>query len=126
MPRKTVNQRLRKVNIRLAGISRRLGYLSGRVFFRVLITGEEVELPITDFRDRGISANNTKAGIEMQAHRFSLQVSRDWVDEFRSIPGEYWIEYEGSRLKCEIENMIIPDQATEASLDLRISQELTI
>lgn len=129
MTRITVNKRLRRVDQRIERIDRRLGFLSGKAYFRPLLTQVWIEITTLSFKDNGISPKNTKLGIELEAHRFSLEISRDWVNEYTGFLGDYAVSVDGipeNKLLCELENLTIPDDATKASLQLRVSQSLTI
>lgn len=127
-----VNQRLRRVDARVANIDRRLGFLSGRAFFKPYAPDPEglpydwLEIDITDFADQGISPKNLRTGHEVEAHRFSVTVSRDWFERYADMPGRYAVQVsEGAELlHCEPENISIDDGATTGTLSLRVTQEV--
>ncbi|GAC1470884.1 MAG: hypothetical protein NVS2B14_14560 [Chamaesiphon sp.] len=125
---KNINQKLRSVDNRIAGIDRRLGFLQGQVFFRPYSASTPTLVDIFDFKDQGITPMNITTGEQLSAHRYSVRVSRDWMDANAGISGRWYIQRSPSDplLLCEKEDESTQDADTFSVIRLRVSQEVSI
>lgn len=123
-----VNRKIRAVDRKLSGISRKLGYLQTRVFFRP-IGGSWEEVTIFDAVDQGSTPKNLRTGEEVFAHRYAVQVDRDWLESHINIDGAWAIAPDGNadnKLLCELENQTTRDSETHGTIDLRVSQPIAV
>lgn len=123
-----VNKRLRQIDTRTARISRRLGFLQTRLYFQP-VNGSWGEVPILQAVDGGMTPKNLKTGEEISAHRYSVQVGRDWLDANAAISGIWAIAPDGieaNKMLCELEGASVKDTDTFGSLDFRIAQTIAV
>lgn len=122
-----LNARLRRVDLTLAQIDRRLGFLQGRAYFQALGATTFTEVLIFDFHDEGASAKKLETEESVYAHRFTIRVDRDWIEANQESDGATWAvsRDEGVTLiPCEKESEVFQDGDTFATMTLRISQAL--
>ena len=124
---KTVNQRLRAVDKRIAKIDRRLGFLEGRVFFQSYNDTVPAEVEILEFTDNGITPKDVATGEVLSTHRYTVRVNRDWIEAHSQEEGRWWIQRHDSdpMFLCEKESESYQDKDTFATINLRVSQEIT-
>jgi len=123
MPRKTLNQKLRRIDDRLAKIDRRLGFLQGRVFYREVGNSLYVEMPTLTFTDKGLSTTSEVLsvlfGINTPTRGLTVTVNRDWWDTNESKDLEYVVTFfEGeSSINAMLTNRKCLDVDTFATLE---------
>jgi len=129
---KTVNQRLRNVDQLIADrvSRRRLGDLSGRVFWRrkginpdTLNLYEWAEVPIFGFLDNGYTqeaGSGTDFVPEQQERTLDVRVNRDWWDTHGTSAIDYQYELSfadgGDRVPCSFRNASVRDPDTFAAV----------
>ncbi len=128
MARKTVNQKLRKVDRRIARIDRRLGFLESRIYFKPFSTADWQEVQIFSFIDAGITPESVATGEKLSAHRFVIKVDRDWIEIHLLQEGQWAVQRSSASewVECEKENEEYQDTDTYATITLRVSQEIVI
>jgi hypothetical protein len=136
---KTVAKRIRRVDRHIASIDRRLGFLASRAFFNPNGLPDWEEVEIFAFQDLGVTPKNVATGEELSAHRFTIQVSRDWLESHTGLDGIWGISREESGTKakanpllvetiveCESESEDYQDKDTYGTVVLRVIQSIFI
>lgn len=128
----TINDRLQKVNLTLAKITRRLGFLRGRAFYRIQGTNPKTnkpydfqEIPILSFEDGGFGgsdASGTDFVSESNSRNISISVNRSWLDIHANLFPRYILAVrflENSALvPVSVKNQAIGDDTTTATINL--------
>lgn len=125
---RNLNQKLRGVDQRLAKIDRKLGFLQGRLYFRVAPTDEWQEVPIFSLEDGGVTPKNVATGEEISARRYTAKINRDWFDANQGKLGFWAIRVRDgdTLLKVEKENERTANLDTFGVLEFRITQEIFV
>lgn len=125
--RKTVIERLRKVDLKLANrVNRnRIGSLIGRLYFQLANESTWTEVPITGFTDSGIGQETEKTGEQDSATGFSIRIDRDWWDVWKDTDVRYAVRVTGQaneELKAvDINSHVADDNETFVSAEFRFS-----
>jgi|GEM_PF-1901597 len=128
----TINDRLQKVNLRLATIARRLGFLRGRAFYRVKGTNPATnkpydfqEIPILSFEDGGFGgsdASGTDFVSESYSRNISISVNRSWLDIHAKLLPEYILAVrfleDSTLVPVSVKNQVVGDDTTTATINL--------
>jgi hypothetical protein len=133
----SVNRRLRRVDHLIAKIDRRLGFLESRVWFKPNGGDQWIEVEIFGFEDAGITPENTATGEQLSSHRFSIRVSRNWLEQHKNEDGVWGIERqlttsplsnmpEWNFVEAETENETYQDNDTWTTITLRVTQTISI
>lgn len=136
---KTVATRIRRVDRRVANISRKLGFLSSRAYFNPNGLPDWEEVGIFKFQDLGVTPKNVATGEELSAHRFTVAVSRDWLESHAGLDGIWGISRGDTGVKanviplsisaiieCETESEEYQDNDTFGTVVLRVIQSISI
>lgn len=120
-----ISKRLRKVDERVAGITRNIGMLKSRVYFKPYGATEWVEALITSFKDNGVTPKNLQTGEEVSAHRFTVKIGLNWIDTYYGQDGEWAVtRNDDTKISCDKESETSQDNETTAVVVLRISQQV--
>lgn len=123
---KGIPKRLLPVDTRIAKISRRLGLLVARLYFKPVGSDSYSEVTVFDHVDLGLTAKNWKTGTEIEAFRYQLKVSKAWYEAVgnQGVHGTYALQLsDGAELlPCELETQTVVDKDTFATLTFRITQ----
>lgn len=117
-----IRDRLTKIDDRVSKISRRLGLLEARVFFK--IDGKEEEVPIFEFSDNGKSPQTLKSGDTVEIHSYGIRINRLWYDQYQGRTGSWYvIRFEGApKVPCSASGEVFQDADTAVSLTLQVDQ----
>ena len=120
-----ISKRLRAVDERVAGITRNIGMLRSRVYFRAYGATAWVEVLITSFQDNGVTPKNLQTGEEVSAHRFTIKVGLNWIDTYSGQDGEWAVTRNNDiKISCDKESETSQDNETTAIVVLRVSQQI--
>jgi hypothetical protein len=119
-----ITDRLARADRRIACVDRRLGNLQARLYWATCGNAAAEEVPIFEYKDKGVTPKSWKTGVEIEAHRHSVRVDFAW---WQSKSGEYGVysikvPYEANPLPCEVESQSYQPGETSATIDLRIVQ----
>lgn len=136
---KTVAQKLRKVDHRISLIDRKLGFLSSRIYFNPNGLPDWEEVEIFKFQDLGVTPKNVATGEELSAHRFTVSVSKDWLESHAGLDGIWGVSRGDTGVKakaiplsipaiieCETESEGYQDSDTFGTVVLRVIQSISI
>ena len=123
-----IPQRLRKIDSRIAGINRRLGFLESFVYFKPTGELEWLTIDINSFTDNGITPENLGTGEELSAHRFTITVNRDFIDEHQHTDGEWAVQRptDLDKIPCNKESESYQEGETFATIELAVSQDIPL
>lgn len=122
-----LRKRLGSIKRRITAIDRRLNMLESRVYFRASGSSTWNEVEIFDFSDSGAGTKKLETGEEVSGHRFTVRVDRDWLATYQGQVGEWAVtRTDGDpQIICEKESETFQDHDPDATVVLRVQQEIT-
>ncbi|MBL1177670.1 hypothetical protein [Pantanalinema sp. GBBB05] len=89
-------------------------------------TSEYTEVTVFEHEDLGLTAKNWKTGVEIEAYRYRLKVSKAWYEATvnAGVHGTYALKLseDAALLPSELETQTVVDKDTFATLTFRITQ----